>query len=62
LTDGMFNDAKSADPKLAFATPLNSQAEYAAESSRVAAVNAVAKLDVDRKNMSSDYSNYADVF
>jgi len=62
LTDGMFNDAKSADPKLAFATPLNSQAEYAAESSRVAAVNAVAKLDADRKNMKSDYSNYADVF
>jgi RND family efflux transporter MFP subunit len=62
LTDGMFADSKSSNPKLAFATPLNGQAEYAAETGRAAAVNAVAKLDADRKAMKSDYSNYAEVF
>jgi RND family efflux transporter MFP subunit len=62
LTDGMFTDSKSNNPKLAFTTPLNIQAEDAAETNRALAVMAVAKLDADRKEMKSDYSNYSEVF
>jgi RND family efflux transporter MFP subunit len=62
LTDGMFTDSMSASPKLAFATPLNGQAEYTAETGRLEAIAAVKKLDADRKSLAADHSNYPAVF
>jgi RND family efflux transporter MFP subunit len=62
LTDSLFTDSKSSNPKLVFSTPLNSQAEYSAEQERIAAAAAVNQMDTDRKSLKSDYSNYTDVF
>ena len=61
-TDPMYLNGSTDNPNLVFSTPLNNQAKSAAESSRIQAVAAVKQMDVDRKSLAADYSNYADVF
>jgi HlyD family secretion protein len=61
-TDSMFQDSSVGNPRLVFYTALDSQDKSTAESSRLVALGAIKQMDIDRKGLAADYSNYVDVF